>query len=103
MTWARNGSVIATNGPGLNVECFVPNSTLLLNRHETRTPRNLFTTTYKTIRAAWMALGREYLLGAPFWSRSTHVTPRPDASFSRKTIPRNAQVGPCRVVFSVDA
>jgi hypothetical protein len=28
--WVRNGSVIATSGLGLNVECFVPNTRLLL-------------------------------------------------------------------------
>jgi hypothetical protein len=28
--WVRNGSVIATSGLGLNVECFVPNTKLLL-------------------------------------------------------------------------
>lgn len=28
--WVRNGSVIVTSGLGLNVECFVPNTTMLL-------------------------------------------------------------------------
>jgi hypothetical protein len=28
--WVRNGSVIATSGVGLNIECFVPNTILLL-------------------------------------------------------------------------
>ena len=28
--WVRNGSVIATSGLGLNIECFVPNTILLL-------------------------------------------------------------------------
>jgi hypothetical protein len=28
--WVRNGSIIATSGRGLNVECFVPNTLLLL-------------------------------------------------------------------------
>jgi hypothetical protein len=28
--WVRNGSVIATSGLGLNVECFAPNTTMLL-------------------------------------------------------------------------
>ena len=28
--WVRNGSVIATSGHGLNVQCFVPNTRLLL-------------------------------------------------------------------------
>lgn len=28
--WVRNGSTIATSGFGLNVECFVPNTVLLL-------------------------------------------------------------------------
>lgn len=28
--WVRNGSIIATSGLGLNVECFVPNTSLLL-------------------------------------------------------------------------
>lgn len=28
--WVRNGSVIATSGLGLNVECFIPNTRLLL-------------------------------------------------------------------------
>jgi hypothetical protein len=28
--WVRDGSVIATSGLGLNVECFVPNTRLLL-------------------------------------------------------------------------
>ncbi len=30
MAWVRNGSIIATSGPGFNVECFVPNTVLLL-------------------------------------------------------------------------
>jgi hypothetical protein len=28
--WVRNGSIIATSGLGLNVECFMPNTRLLL-------------------------------------------------------------------------
>jgi len=28
--WVRNGSIIATSGLGLNVECFVPNTMMLL-------------------------------------------------------------------------
>jgi hypothetical protein len=28
--WVRNGSIIATSGLGPNVECFVPNTVLLL-------------------------------------------------------------------------
>jgi hypothetical protein len=28
--WVRNGSIFATSGLGLNVECFVPNTMLLL-------------------------------------------------------------------------
>ena len=28
--WVRNGSVIATSGLGLNIDCFVPNTILLL-------------------------------------------------------------------------
>ena len=28
--WVRNGTIIATSGPGFNVECFVPNTALLL-------------------------------------------------------------------------
>lgn len=28
--WVRNGSIIATSGLGLNVKCFVPNTSLLL-------------------------------------------------------------------------
>ena len=28
--WVRNGTVIATSGVGLNVECFVPNTRMLL-------------------------------------------------------------------------
>jgi hypothetical protein len=28
--WVRNGSVIATSGLGLNIQCFVPNTILLL-------------------------------------------------------------------------
>jgi hypothetical protein len=28
--WVRNGRIIATSGLGLNVECFVPNTLLLL-------------------------------------------------------------------------
>lgn len=28
--WVRNGSVVATSGLGLNVECFVPNTGTLL-------------------------------------------------------------------------
>ncbi len=29
-SWVRNGSIIATSGPSFNVECFVPNTVLLL-------------------------------------------------------------------------